>query len=138
MNVLIIDDSLAIRSRIVKSLLDVETIESILQCKSIPEAQNIFARFQPDVIITEFFLLNSDAVTMLQNMKHEKQSLKIIILTDDMYEPFLIKCKKAGATHILHKLHEFEKLPLILNGTYRSDPNNLLSTQKTVPLTYYD
>ncbi len=138
MNVLIIDDSLAIRSRIVKSLLDVEAIEAILQCKSMPEAQKIFTQFQPDVIITEFFQLSSDAVTMLQNMKQEKQSLKIIILTDDMYEPFLIKCKKAGATHILHKLHEFEKLPLILNGTYRPDQNNLLSPQKTVPFTYHD
>jgi len=127
MKILIIDDSLAIRNRIVKSLLTLPEVESILQCKRIPEAETIIAQSKPDVIITEFFLLTQEAIAVLRRAKQSCPALKLIILTDDTYGPFLQKCREAGADHVMHKLHEFEVLPTLIS---RSAPNRSPEQQR--------
>lgn len=121
MKVMIIDDSLTIRSRIVKILLYLPEIESILQCKGIQEARESQLQFRPDVIITEFFLLTPEAIQFFQDLKAKWPGVKLIVLTDDMYEPFRQKCQQAGADRVLHKLHDFEKLPAALGNTDLTD-----------------
>jgi DNA-binding NarL/FixJ family response regulator len=108
--VMIIDDSLQIRERIVALLAESAQISVIGQADSGRDALDLVQRLRPDAVILDIRLPDQSGVELLKTFKARYPEMTVIMLTnldDDRYRQ---QCRHLGADRFLSKTMEFEKL----------------------------
>jgi len=113
-NVLIVDDSLIVRERLVAILDELAGIEIVGQAGNVAEAVNAVRKLQLDVMILDIRLPDGSALDILRNIKQAKAVPTIIILTNYPYPGYRQECLKAGADFFLDKSIEFDQIPILL------------------------
>jgi len=110
MKVFIVDDSKIVRDRLVILVSDLKKIEVIGQAKSTRQAIVAIRKLKPDVVILDIRMRDGNGIEVLANIKKDKSSPVIIMLTNYPYPQYRKKCLDAGADFFFDKSTEFERV----------------------------
>ncbi len=110
MRLFIADDSEILRVRLVDMLSEIEGIEIIGQAQESLEAIESIQKLNPHVVILDIRMPQWNGIKVLEEIKKNLQSPKVIIFTNYPYPQYRKKYMDAGADFIFNKSTEFEKL----------------------------
>jgi DNA-binding NarL/FixJ family response regulator len=117
--VFIVDDSAIIRERLEMMLSELKGIEIIGQAKGSTEAEEAIPKLKPDVVILDIRMHGGNGIEVLKNIKRDKNSPLVIMLTNYPYPQYRKKCKDAGANFFFDKSTEFDKITEVLKKLTR-------------------
>lgn len=113
--IVIADDSLIVRERLLAMLAEVAGVEVVDQVEN--GAEGIFRairKFQPDVVILDIHMPEGNGIEVLRTIKQDGVGPLVIILTNHPYLVYRQKCLQAGADFFLDKSTEFDQIPVLL------------------------
>ncbi len=110
MRILIADDSELLRVRLVDMLSEIEGIEIIGQAQNSLDAIESIERLNPHVVILDARMPQGNGIKVLEEIKKNLQSPKVIIFSNYPYPQYRKRCMELGADFFFDKSTEFEKL----------------------------
>lgn len=120
--VLHIDDHLLFAQGI-HSLLGNETfIGDLIHAPTLTEGLRIAEKLQPDLILLDYFLPDSNGIESLRILQKIHPLSKVIILTMESSPEVMENCKKAGAIGFLEKTISKKTLLEALNNALQNTP----------------
>ena len=120
MKILIADDSLVVRDRLVTLLTEaLQGIEVVGQAKDATEARNLAEELRPDVAILDIRMPKGSGADVLLDIKKLNPVPKVIILTNYPHPENKKKCIDRGADYFFDKSTEFKKVVSVLRGMLR-------------------
>jgi len=112
---LIVDDSKVTRNTFKQICASLPRVIVIGEAKNGREALSAIRELKPDVITLDIRMPLMNGIEVLQAMKQEQQAGTVIVLSAGGEEPYRQKCLELGASYVLDKVTEFEKLSRILS-----------------------
>jgi DNA-binding NarL/FixJ family response regulator len=109
--VLIVDDSLVVRERLVAILDELAGIEIVGQAENVTEAIGAVRKLRPDVIILDIWMPGGSGIDVLRQIKQGGAGPMVIILTNYPFPEYRQRCLNAGANFFLDKSTEFDQIP---------------------------
>ena len=110
MRIFIADDSELLRVRLVDMLSEIEGIEIIGQAQDSLDAIESIERLNPHVVILDVRMPQGNGIKVLEEIKKNLQSPKVIIFTNYPYPQYRKRYMDAGADFFFNKSTEFEEL----------------------------
>ncbi len=107
---LIVEDSEAIRTRLLALLEGLDGIGCIHTADTLAQALVIVGRELPTLVILDLHLPDGNAMRRISSMKGLSPRIGIAVLTNDTNEFVRDKCLQAGANWFFDKSTEFEKV----------------------------
>ena len=120
--VLLVDTSEISINRLTRLLGDLRNVEYIGSAASSSEAISIATLMKPDVVIMDIQLAGQNGISVLQDIRKNFSTVKIIVLTNSSESHYNQLCRATGADYFFDKSTEFEKIPEVLS---------LLTTNRT-------
>lgn len=115
MRILIADDSIVVRERLIGLLSDIQGLEVIGQAGDAAEARGLAERLKPDVAILDLRMPNGSGADVLQYIKRLDPAPKVIMLTNYPHPENRKKCIDRGADYFFDKSTEFKKVVSVLS-----------------------
>jgi DNA-binding NarL/FixJ family response regulator len=120
MKILIADDSLVVRDRLVTLLTEaLHGVEVVGQAKDATEARSLAEELRPDVAILDIRMPKGSGADVLLDIKKLNPVPKVIILTNYPHPENKKKCIDRGADYFFDKSTEFKKVVSVLRGMLR-------------------
>jgi DNA-binding NarL/FixJ family response regulator len=116
MKVFVVEDSDAICERIVRMVNDVKDTQVVGTADKVSGALLGIQKHQPDVVILDIQLLDGNGLTVLQQVKKEQPSRKVIVLTNFNSDQYRDLAQRYGADAFLDKSNDFMQIPDLING----------------------
>jgi DNA-binding NarL/FixJ family response regulator len=113
-NVFIVDDSDILRERLRSILSDISRVQIVGEAEDAEAAKEFLAVNTPDVVILDVRMPKGSGIDVLEMIKREKPSVKVIVLTNYPYPQYRKRCLELGAEFFLDKSTEFDRLPEVL------------------------
>lgn len=110
MKVFIVDDSKVVRERLINMISELPEIKIAGQAKNGREAIKYIRKIKPDVVILDIRLPGGNGIEVLKNIKKDKKSPLVIILTNYPTSQYRKKCMDEGADFFFDKSTEFNKI----------------------------
>ncbi|HNX69635.1 MAG TPA: sigma-54 dependent transcriptional regulator [Candidatus Omnitrophota bacterium] len=104
------------------------------------EALDLFAREKPDLVISDIRMPEMDGVTLLEKIRAEKPSAKVILLTAYGSVEDAVKAMKKGAFYYLTKPVNLDELEFLVKkafSSYRIEEENKELKQELFSERYY-
>jgi len=114
--VYIVDDSQAVRERLIGMISEVEGITLSGASGDPSEAVGAIRRLHPDAVILDIRMPGMNGIQVLREIKQGQRAPKVIMLTNYPFGQYRRECAEAGADYFLNKSTEFEKINGILTG----------------------
>jgi len=114
--VYVVDDSDFVRERLIEMLSELEEVEIVGGTGDPREALAAIREMVPDTVILDIRLPGKSGVEVLRDLKKEKPSPMVIILTNFPYPQYRKECTEAGADYFFNKSTEFNKIANVLTG----------------------
>jgi DNA-binding NarL/FixJ family response regulator len=114
--VYLVDDSELVRERLIDMLSDIEELNIVGATGDPEEALNEIRTFNPHAVILDIRMPGKTGIDILRDLKKEKPSPIVIILTNYPYPQYRRECTEAGADYFLNKSTEFNKIAEVLKG----------------------
>jgi DNA-binding NarL/FixJ family response regulator len=114
MRVLIADDSVIVRERLVSLLADLHGIEVIGQAEDASEARSLAVKLRPDVAILDLRMPKGSGAEVLFDLKKLVPTPMVIMLTNYTHVENKKKCIDGGADYFLDKSTEFQRVVSVL------------------------
>ena len=109
MRVLIIDNSAAVRQRLLDLIRDSNGVERVWQAADCAAALAI-VRDQPlDVAIVDLALGPESGLDLIRQLRTEQAQLVLIVLTNSSTDAHRQECLRRGAHFFFDKSHDFER-----------------------------
>lgn len=122
MNVFVVEDSAAVRERLVEMIDEVDGFAVVGVAATYGEAVSGIARTRPDVAILDIQLASGSGIDALAEARRSLPGLRAIILTNYATPQHEKAAVDAGAEYFLDKSADFEKIAEILQ-TMSADQN---------------
>lgn len=116
MKLLIVDDSVLIRERVVSLIEESNDIEIVEQAKNCKEAIHYITNNSYDIVILDISLPDGSGLFVLKKIKQYKPETRVIMLTNYPFLQYKTKCKELGAEYFLHKLNDFNRIPDVIRS----------------------
>ncbi len=127
MRLFIADDSKILRVRLIDMLSEIEGIEIVGQGQESLDAIESIQKLNPQVVILDIRMSRINGIKVLEAIKKNNQSPKVIIFTNYPYPQYRKRYMEAGADFFFNKSTEFEKLI----DTVKYLTHNCSQTKKT-------
>jgi DNA-binding NarL/FixJ family response regulator len=114
LRVLLVEDSLPVRSRIRKLIEDGCSARVTAEAATAAEALRKFATEQPDAVVLDLQLAEGDGFAVLPQIKKQKPECLVIVLTNFHTPEYKARCLSWGADYFFNKSREFEQVPRVL------------------------
>ena len=111
MRILLADDSVVIRYRLMSLLSDLPGVEVVGLAATGAEAVARFEHLHPDLTVLDIRMPGGGGIEALSRIKAQDPSAAVIVLTNYPEEQYRRQCLEAGAEFFLDKSTEFERLP---------------------------
>ena len=108
--IFIVDDSPAIRARLVEMLARTEGVVVVGEASSAREAIASILRLQPDSVLLDLNLVGRTGIDVLRAVHGAAPEIAFIVLTNHAEPQYRRACALAGATYFLDKSTEFERV----------------------------
>ena len=115
-SVYVVDDSDFVRERLIEMLSELEGVEIAGGTGDPLEAVAAIRQMVPDAVILDIRLPRKSGIEVLRDIKKDKPSPVVIILTNYPYPQYQKECTEAGADYFLNKSTEFNKIADVLKG----------------------
>ena len=112
--VYIVDDSQAVRERLVGMISEVDGTTLAGATGDPREAVTAIRRLHPDAVILDIRMPGMNGIQVLREIKQGQRAPMVIMLTSYPFEQYRRECAEAGADYFLNKSTEFEKINAIL------------------------
>ncbi len=116
MKVLLADDSELILERLKEMLSSYKMIDIVGSLKNGTDTLDALRTLKPDLAIVDIKMPGLSGLEVLQRIRKEDKTIKIIILTfysSDYYRSIALK---AGADYFFNKVDEFQEVALVVAG----------------------
>ena len=116
MKVFVVEDSAAVRERLVEMVRDLEDIEVVGEADSYGTAVVGIKDTLPDVAILDIKLANDagSGIDVLNAVRKELPALRAIVMSNYATPQHMKASANAGAEYFLDKTSDFERIPEIL------------------------
>jgi len=114
MRLFIADDSELLRSHLVSMISEFKEIEVVGQVKYAHEAVKSIRSLNPDVVILDIHMPDGNGINVLESIRKDHHSAKVIIFTNFPYVQYKRRCIEVGADYFFYKATEFERLMEVL------------------------
>jgi len=115
-SVYVVDDSDFVRERLIEMLSELEGVEIAGGTGDPLEAVAAIRQMVPDAVILDIRLPRKSGIEVLRDIKKDKPSPVVIILTNYPYPQYQKECTEAGADYFLNKSTEFNKIADVLKN----------------------
>lgn len=112
--VFIVDDSKALRERLVNMLSEMDGVEVVGEACDAAEAISGIRSLKPRVVILDIQMPGGSGIEVLKAIKQESPAPVVMMLTNHAYDQYREKCMKLGADYFLDKARDIERLPVII------------------------
>jgi DNA-binding NarL/FixJ family response regulator len=110
LEVVLVDDSVAMRERLAASLVALDGVEIIGQANDVPSGLRLLEVRQPDVLILDVELPGQSGMDLLK-IAHRRKFAPVVIMFSIYDHPKLRQlCLDNGASHYFHKLTQFDDI----------------------------
>jgi DNA-binding NarL/FixJ family response regulator len=114
LKVLVVDESLIVRERLMEMISELEDIEIVGQEENLIQAQESIHKFKPDAIIVDPCWPGENCMELLREIKKTYSNCKVIIFTSHTLPKYKEKCLATGADFFFDKPTEFQLIPKVL------------------------
>ena len=114
MRIVIVDDSVVIRLRLMRLLSGLDGIEIVGQADDVPAAKELVKKLKPDVAILDIRMPSGSGADLVQELKQLKPAPTVIMLTNYPYPENRKKCMALGADFFFDKSTEFQEAVRLL------------------------
>jgi DNA-binding NarL/FixJ family response regulator len=128
MKVLIVDDSVVVRSRLIEMVSEVKGLEIVGQAQDVNEALDFFRQKGPDVVILDIRMTGGSGIDVLKYIKRVNRSVKVIMLTNYPFPQYRKKCEEFGADFFFDKSKDAFKVVETLNALMLKQDTGLSSS----------
>ncbi|PYS94306.1 MAG: response regulator [Acidobacteria bacterium] len=111
--IFIVDDSKALRERLVSMLSELEGVEVVGQARSAAEAIAGIRDLKPRVVILDIQMPGGSGIEVLRTIKQDSHPPIVLMLTNHQLPQYREKCMALGADYFLDKTIDFDKLTII-------------------------
>ena len=118
--IFIVDDSQALRDRLVSMLSEVEGIEVVGQAGNAAEAISGIRRLRPRVVVLDIQMPGGSGIEVLRTIKREAPPTVVVMLTNHTLAQYREKCMELGADYFLDKTRDLDKLTEIFQDLVSS------------------
>ena len=108
--IFIVDDSQALRDRLVSMLSEVEGIEVVGQAGNAAEAISGIRRLRPRAVVLDIQMPGGSGIEVLRTIKREAPPTIVVMLTNHTLAQYREKCMELGADYFLDKTRDLDKL----------------------------
>jgi len=119
--VYIVDDSPAVRERLIAMILEIEGTALAGATGDPHEAVRCIRRLRPDAVILDIRMAGLSGIQVLRRIKQGHRPPVVIMLTNYPFGQYRKECAEAGADYFLNKSTEFGKINQILTGVVHED-----------------
>jgi two-component system chemotaxis response regulator CheY len=117
----LVDDSKAMRDRLVTLLSEIDGAVVIGQAENSIEALDGIRRLRPRVVILDIQMTGGSGIDVLKSIKHEEGPQPVVImLTNHSYTQYRERCMKLGADFFLDKARDANRLLAIIKDLAES------------------
>lgn len=110
LSVLVVDDSTAVRERLVELLGTVAGVIDIRQAGGVWAAREALAHLQPGLVVLDIRMRDGTGIDLLQQIRAAGPGPVVVMLTSFPLEPYRRRCLAAGADYFLDKSAEVDRL----------------------------
>ena len=112
MKVFVVEDSAAVRERLIEMIREIEDIEVVGEAATYDAAVDGIMSTRPDVAVLDIKLGDGggSGIELIKQVKDEKPKLRILVLTMHSEEQYAVRALKAGASGYLTKDSAAEQL----------------------------
>ena len=114
--VFVVEDSPAVRTRLVAMLGTIAGVEVAGEADSVHAAADGVLTTAADVILLDLQLLDGNGLDVLARIKPVRPDIRVIVLSNLATPQYRDASLAAGADVFLDKSHEFGRVPEILRG----------------------
>jgi DNA-binding NarL/FixJ family response regulator len=115
--VLVVDDSEAIRERLVEMVRELPGAEIVGPAEDGEQALELVRKHLPDGIILDIRMPRKNGIEFLREVRAiDRYKPLIVVLTNYPYPHYEKKCLELGASFFLDKSRDFERIPEVLGA----------------------
>jgi diguanylate cyclase len=118
MRVLVVDDSTAVRIRLVTRLFEAG-FEVVGQAGTTEAALILAEELQPEAIILDLHLRDGNGMDILPALKARAPAPLVLVLSNQPAEAYAARCRELGADVYLDKAVDFDSVTDVLAATRR-------------------
>jgi DNA-binding NarL/FixJ family response regulator len=112
--IFIVDDSAAIRARLVAVLGELEEVELVGQAASAREAIDAIASLDPHSVLLDLCLPDASGMEVLRTLCPRRPAMVFVVLTNHSEPQYRRACERAGAAYFLDKSSEFYRVEEVI------------------------
>jgi CheY-like chemotaxis protein len=116
LKVVVVEDSMAVRERLVASLAKMDNVELIGEYDDAKGAIDGIRDGMPDVVLLDIKLRGSSGMEVMQQLIQSKSAVKVIVLTNYSEPQYREIFLRQGAIAVLDKSYEFNRVEELLAG----------------------
>ena len=119
-NILIADDSILLRERLITLLNENDWKGHIFESRDVPTTLAALKKHHPRVIILDLNMPGGGGYKALKQIKSAERAPIVIVFTNYPHAIYRQRCRAAGAEYFLDKSSEFRLIPGLLAGIYKN------------------
>ena len=116
MNLFIVEDSIAVREHLVRTIADLPGLDIVGTAEDVSAAITGLTAAPPDALILDLQLPSGSGLQVLRAVRERLPLLRVIVMTNFAAEPYRKAAMAAGAEVFLDKSAEFGRVRDILSG----------------------
>jgi DNA-binding NarL/FixJ family response regulator len=116
MNLFIVEDSIPVRDRLVRSIANLPGLEIVGTAEDVAGAIRALTDRSPDALILDLQLPGGSGLEVLRAVRGQLPHMRVIVMTNFAAEPYRKAALAAGAEVFLDKSAEFGRVRDILSG----------------------
>jgi DNA-binding NarL/FixJ family response regulator len=116
MNLFIVEDSIPVRERLVRTLEGLGGLDIVGTAEDIPAAIEGLCAAPPDALILDLQLPSGSGLQVLRAVRSRLPNMRVIVMTNFAAEPYRKAALAAGAEVFLDKSAEFGRVRDILTS----------------------
>jgi DNA-binding NarL/FixJ family response regulator len=113
-DVLVVDDATAIRTRLRTMFADVPGVASVREAGSLAEARRLLEQKTPAVLVLDLHLCAENGLELLRDLKTARPEVLVIVLTNAATDHHRRSCEELGADYFFDKSRQFEAVLRVL------------------------
>jgi DNA-binding NarL/FixJ family response regulator len=126
MNLFIVEDSIPVRERLVRTLEGLGGLDIVGTAEDIPAAIEGLSGIPPDALILDLQLPSGSGLQVLRAVRAKLPNMRVIVMTNFAAEPYRKAAIAAGAEVFLDKSAEFGRVRDILTAWGAGSPGALI------------